>query len=43
MDKLTEDFVNSLIISTEDGIKDCLELGIDSFIEKRCIERTPNS
>lgn len=41
MDKLTRDFANSLIISAEDGIKDCIELGIDSFIEDGVLKEFP--
>lgn len=33
MDKLTNEFKDSLICNTEDVFKDCLELGIDNFIE----------
>ena len=41
MDKLTEEFAKSLIVSTEDGIKDFLELGIDSFIEDGVLRDIP--
>jgi len=41
MDKLTQDFANSLIASAEDGIKDCLEIGIDSFIEDGILKEIP--
>lgn len=41
MDKLIEDFKNSLIISVKDGIKDFLELGIDSFIEDETLKDLP--
>lgn len=41
MDKLTQDFANSLIVSAEDGIKDCMELGIDSFIEDGVLKEFP--
>lgn len=33
MDKLSQDFVNSLIINTEDTIMDWIELGLDRLIE----------
>lgn len=41
MDKLTQDFKDSLIVSVEDGIKDYLELGIDSFIEDGILKDLP--
>lgn len=41
MDRLTQDFANSLIISAEDGIKDCIELGIDSFIKDGVLKEFP--
>lgn len=41
MDQLTHDFANSLIVSAEDGIKDCIELGIDSFIEDGILKDIP--
>ena len=41
MDRLTQDFANSLIVSAEDGIKDCIELGIDSFIKDGTLKEFP--
>lgn len=41
MDSLTKDFKNSLIASAEDGIKDCIELGIDSFLEDGVLKEFP--
>lgn len=41
MDKLTNEFKDSLICNTEDVFKDCLELGIDSFIEDGILKDIP--
>lgn len=41
MDKLTRDLRDSLITSSEDVIKDCLELGIDSFMEDGVLKDIP--
>lgn len=41
MDKLTEDFKNSLIISSEDGIKDCIEFGIDDLLNEGTLKDFP--
>ena len=41
MDKLTNEFKDSLICNTEDVFKDCLELGIDNFIEDGILKDIP--
>ena len=41
MDKLTRDFAKSLVVSAEDGIKNCMELGIDHFIEDGVLKDFP--
>lgn len=41
MDKLTEDFKNSLIVSAEDGIKDCIEFGIDNLLNDGTLKEIP--
>lgn len=41
MDKLTEDFKNSLIVSVEDGIKDCIEFGIDYLLNDGTLKEIP--
>lgn len=41
MNKLTNEFKDSLICNTGDVFKDCLELGIDSFIEDGILKDIP--
>lgn len=41
MNKLTNEFKDSLICNTGDVFKDCLELGIDSFIEDGILKDFP--
>lgn len=41
MDKLTQDFGNSLVSIAEDDIVEYLELGIDSFIEDGILKEIP--
>ena len=41
MDDLTEDFKNSLIVNAKDGIKDCIEFGIDNLLEDMKLKEFP--